>query len=57
MEIDFSEINYLQDPTIKELHADYEQFLLSMSGPTVIDVTGLNTKKYRVINQGEICRT
>ena len=50
MAIDFSEINYLQDPTIQELHAGYEQFLLSMSGPTVIDVTGLNTKRHRVIN-------
>jgi len=48
MEIDFSEINYLQNPTWKELHADYEQFLLSMSGPTVIDVTGVNTHKCRV---------
>ncbi len=50
MEIDFNEINYLQDPTFQELHADYEQFLLSMTGPTVIDVTGLNTNKHRVIN-------
>jgi len=50
MEIDYSEINYLQDPSCQELHADYEQFLLSMSGPTVIDVTGLNTDRYRVIN-------
>lgn len=49
MEIDYSEINYLQDPTWQELHADYEQFLLSMTGPTVIDITGLNTKKCRVI--------
>ena len=50
METDFSEINYLQDPSFQDLHADYEQFLLSMSGPTVIDVTGINTEKYRVIN-------
>ncbi len=50
MEIDFSEINYLQNPTVIELHAGYEQFLLSMSGPTVIDVTGININKCRVIN-------
>jgi succinylglutamate desuccinylase len=50
MEIDYSEINYLRDPSFLELHADYEQFLLSMTGPTVIDVTGLNTDKCRVIN-------
>lgn len=49
MEIDYSEINYLQDPSWQALHADYEQFLLSMTGPTVIDVTGLNTNKCRVI--------
>jgi hypothetical protein len=50
MEIDFNEINYLQDPSFHELHADYEQFLLSMSGPTVIDITGLDNTKSRVIN-------
>jgi len=49
MEIDFSEINYLQDPNWQDLHADYEQFLLSMTGPTVIDITGLDTKKCIVI--------
>jgi len=49
MEIDFSEINYLQNPYWQELHADYEQFLLSMTGPTVIDITGINTEKCRVI--------
>lgn len=50
MDIDFNEINYLQDPAYQELHADYEQFLLSMTGPTVIDITGVNKDKYRVIN-------
>ena len=49
MEIDFSEINYLQDPNWRDLHADYEQFLLSMTGPTVIDITGSESKKCRVI--------
>ena len=49
MEIDFSEINYLQDPNWQDLHADYEQFLLSMTGPTVIDISGLESKKCRVI--------
>jgi len=50
MEIDFSEINYLQNPLWQDLHADYEQFLLSMTGPTVIDITGKNKNKCRVIN-------
>ncbi|MBL4899886.1 MAG: hypothetical protein JKX76_09635, partial [Colwellia sp.] len=49
MEIDFSELTYLQDPNRLDLHADYEQFLLSMIGPTVIDITGLDTKRCRVI--------
>jgi len=50
MEIDFSEINYLQEPQWQDLYADYEQFLLSMTGPTVIDITGKDKKKCRVIN-------
>jgi len=49
MEIDYSEINYLQDPNIQDLHADYVQFLFSMTGPTVIDITGSNTSKCRVV--------
>ena len=48
MDIDFSEINYLQDPTWQDLHADYEQFLLSMTGPTVIDISGVDQNKCRV---------
>ncbi|TWX71773.1 hypothetical protein ESZ36_00620 [Colwellia demingiae] len=48
MDIDFSEINYLKDPTWQDLHADYEQFLLSMTGPTVIDVSGKDQTKCRV---------
>jgi len=49
MEIDYSEINFLQNPTWQDLHADYVQFLLSMTGPTVIDITGKDTQKCRVI--------
>lgn len=48
MKIDFNEINYIQNPTYIDLHADYRQFLLSMTGPTVIDITGVNTDSYRV---------
>lgn len=48
MDIDFSEINYLKDPTWQDLHADYEQFLLSMTGPTVIDISGKDQGKCRV---------
>jgi len=49
MEIDFSEISYLKDPDEQTLKADYQQFLLSLTGPTVIDITGINTSKCRVI--------
>lgn len=49
MDIDFSEINYIKDPKWQDLQAGYEQFLLSMTGPTVIDITGKDTSKYRVI--------
>jgi len=48
MNIDFSEISYLQDPTEAELKADYQQFLLSLIGPTIIDITGKNASKTRV---------
>lgn len=49
MDIDYNEINYLQDPKTHDLHADYVQFLFSMTGPTVIDITGKNTERCRVI--------
>jgi len=48
MDIDFSEINYLKNPTWQDLHGDYEQFLLSMTGPTVIDISGHDQNKCRV---------
>ena len=49
MQIDFSEITYLKDPKWQDLHADYVRFLLSMTGPTVIDITGKNTVKGKII--------
>ncbi len=50
MQIDFSEITYIKDPLWQDLHADYVRFLLSMTGPTVIDITGKNTRKCRVFS-------
>jgi len=50
MQIDFSEITYLKDPQWLDLHADYERFLLSMTGPTIIDITGKNQSKCRVFS-------
>ncbi|WP_448565297.1 hypothetical protein [Thalassotalea ganghwensis] len=49
MELDFSEVAYLRDPDKLALKADYQQFLLSLSTMTVIDVTGKETNKWRVI--------
>jgi hypothetical protein len=49
MDIDFKEISYLANPCPLTLHADYQQFLLSLTGPTVIDISGKNTKRWRVI--------
>jgi hypothetical protein len=48
MHIDFSEIIYLKDPEPLTLKADYEQFLLSLMAPTVIDITGKDQNKCRV---------
>ena len=49
MDIDFTEITYLKDPIQSELQADFTQFLLSLTGPTVIDISGKNPSKSRVI--------
>ncbi|GAA5140422.1 succinylglutamate desuccinylase/aspartoacylase domain-containing protein [Thalassotalea piscium] len=49
MDIDFSEITYLKNPNGLTLKADYQQFLLSLSGPTIIDISGKNQEKCRVI--------
>lgn len=49
MTIDFNEINYLQDPDQNHLKADYDQFLMSISGPTVIDISGKDQSRTRVI--------
>ncbi|MBA6390666.1 succinylglutamate desuccinylase/aspartoacylase family protein [Colwellia sp. BRX10-3] len=50
MDIYFSEINYLIDPSNRTLHADYQQFLLSLIGLTVIDISGENNSEWRVIS-------
>ncbi|WP_371372828.1 succinylglutamate desuccinylase/aspartoacylase family protein [Thalassotalea aquiviva] len=49
MAIDFSELNYLQNPTSFELKSDHLQFLLSISGPVVIDISGKDQGRTRVI--------
>lgn len=50
MDIDFSEVNYLVNPCSRTLHADYQQFLLSLIGMTVIDIDGENSNEWRVIS-------
>ena len=49
MIIDFTDINYLKDPDFSIVKADYEQFLLSLDGLTIMDITGKDTSKCRVI--------
>ncbi|MEW6982836.1 succinylglutamate desuccinylase/aspartoacylase family protein [Colwelliaceae bacterium 6471] len=49
MDIDFNEINYLSDPDLLTLKADFNQFLLSLTGPTVIDISGKDPSRTRVI--------
>lgn len=49
MNIEFNEIAYLKDPDELTLKADFQQFLLSLDVPTIIDVTGKNTDICRVI--------
>lgn len=39
----------LQDPTDEELKSTYEQFLISLTGPTIIDITGIDTSRTRVL--------
>jgi hypothetical protein len=40
MDIDFDEITYLKNPGSLLLKADCIQFLMTLTGPTVIDITG-----------------
>ncbi|TRX56387.1 succinylglutamate desuccinylase/aspartoacylase family protein [Thalassomonas sp. M1454] len=49
MAIDFAEINYLSEPDLFTLKSDHLQFLLSICGPTVIDVAGIDPTRCRVI--------
>lgn len=49
MELDFQAIEYLKNPDQMLLKGDFQQFLLSLDVPTIIDITGKNTDKTRVI--------
>jgi hypothetical protein len=48
MDIEFDEITYLKNPNSIVLKADYIQFLMTLTGPTVIDITGYDESKCRV---------
>ncbi|MDP2562328.1 succinylglutamate desuccinylase/aspartoacylase family protein [Psychrobium sp. 1_MG-2023] len=48
MDIDFNEVSYLSDPEQVILGADYQQFLLSLTCPTVIDIKGQDPSRCRV---------
>ena len=49
MAIDFTVINKLSQPSLIELTDSPEQFLLSLTAPTIIDIQGNNQKCWRVI--------
>ncbi|WDD99395.1 succinylglutamate desuccinylase/aspartoacylase domain-containing protein [Thalassomonas actiniarum] len=49
MAIVFNEIGYFKDPSPGSLPPDYQEFLLSLAGPTVIDISGQDTSRCRVI--------
>ncbi|WDE05112.1 succinylglutamate desuccinylase/aspartoacylase family protein [Thalassomonas viridans] len=49
MAIVFSEISYFKDPSPASLPPDHQAFLLSLAGPTVIDITGQDPGRCRVI--------
>ena len=48
MDIEFDEITYLKNPDSLLLKADYIQFLMTLTGPTVIDVSGIDETRCRV---------
>lgn len=49
MEINFNIINKLPQPSLLELTDSPEQFLLSLTTPTIIDIQGKNQNGWRVI--------
>ncbi|WP_068545083.1 succinylglutamate desuccinylase/aspartoacylase domain-containing protein [Thalassotalea crassostreae] len=49
MVVDYNEINFLKDPDLICLKSDYDQFLMSLTGPTVIDISGIDSSRTRVI--------
>jgi len=49
MQIDYTELSILTDPNTSVLKADPYQFLLSLTGPTIIDITGKNTHETYVV--------
>ncbi|WP_440875819.1 hypothetical protein [Thalassotalea sp. PLHSN55] len=49
MDINFSALDYLKDPSSQQLKETPEQFLLSLSGPTIIDITGSDQSRCRVL--------
>jgi len=48
MDIDFDEFIYLKNPDYFMMKADYIQFLMTLTGPTVIDVSGIDETRCRV---------
>lgn len=49
MDIDFNKISYFSNPPASFLRTSYIEFLTSLAGPTVIDISGKDPSKCRVI--------
>lgn len=49
MAVDFSTLHYLKNPKLAQLTPNYQEFIQSLQGPTVIDVTGRDPSRTRVI--------
>lgn len=49
MAIDFSQLNYWHNPTVEQITSDPTTLLNSLTAPTVIDITGEDNRRCRVI--------
>jgi len=49
MEIDFNHFNFLKNPKAGQLKDNHLAFLTTLTVPTVIDITGKDTTRYRVV--------
>ncbi len=49
MEIDFNHFNFIKNPKVGQLQENHLAFLSTLTVPTVIDITGKDTRRCRVV--------